>query len=55
MVNDDAEDKKTKVVRYSGVEEIQSYQFKDTDKPLYSSSGTKFISENGNEDICVAD
>lgn len=55
MVNDDAENKKTKVVRYSGVEEIQSYQFEDTDKPLYSSSGTKFISENGNEDICVAD
>ncbi|XP_061185148.1 uncharacterized protein LOC133193196 [Saccostrea echinata] len=51
-----SEDKKpSKVVRYSDYREKQTIQLDDDGKPIYLYGEIKYIIENRNRDICVAD
>ena len=54
MMNDKNEE--TRVVRYSGSTKTQRIQWDAQGKPLFTpGSSSKFLGENRNQDICVAD
>lgn len=55
MIKDD--NKQSRVLRYTGGSEKQfeTFEFNDNGDRLYSSGGMKYVSENKNQDICVAD
>lgn len=56
VIMDSDKYKKTKVVRYSGFSVRQEIQFEENGEPLYSfGDNIKYISENRNLDVCVAD
>nr|XP_034308279.1 uncharacterized protein LOC117680492 [Crassostrea gigas] len=56
MFSDDYTQMQSKVARYLGSTEKQTIQFDDESKPLYSgNSKIKYITENRNHDVCVAD
>lgn len=52
MIKD--ENKQSRLLRYTGSEK-HTFQFNDNGELLYSSGGMKYVSENKNQDICVAD
>ncbi|XP_034317870.2 tripartite motif-containing protein 2-like [Magallana gigas] len=54
VMNSD-DNQKAKIVRYSGLKEKQTIEFNDKGQPLYSACDIKYIKENKNLDICVAD
>ena len=53
MVSNNGEE--TKIVRFSGSAEKQVIQWNEHGHPLFSKSYTKYLCENGNLDICMAD
>ena len=55
VIMDSDDEEQTKVLRYSGPTEKETFQWDDQRKPLYTSGGVKYLSENRNLDICVAD